>query len=506
MRRGRCLALVLLAACAGREGPIAAPSARARVHVVGCAPAARPPLISSAGLDVDPLGTARELARFRVRARGGHEPSTRAPAVELEPVVVINGSLDSATVTRELRSIAPAIERCLARQSDALRAALTLTMSLVVEPDGVLMVERLAGGAGPQVWQCVQNAISAQRLPAAGAATRISLRLKLDPVGLAPAPAAQATEPRRTEPWTPYAIELAEPLDSAPQFARNLEAALRRKAGALDACFSHSNATGSLRAMIELDTHGRVAGARIGGLGERAVESCVRDAIAELVVATPSADTAELACDLSHGDASPWRVAPEAGYQVIDAAPTAITYGGTTLAPDGDTEPLSGGATYLILVDPATSGAQLDRALTWAHDGDATLVALRTPAGPPVVIGVGRSIYSVVDDDEPEATSLTIVVGRSELTACERTPRARGVTSATSDAALSDPRAVSALLGELAARCRETSCTGTLGVAVDKAAVVRDLVEVLSAARIHGFDRVMIGSGSCTATREDEEL
>ncbi|HVK86552.1 MAG TPA: hypothetical protein VM513_20680, partial [Kofleriaceae bacterium] len=76
MRRGRCLALVLLAACAGREGPIAAPSARARVHVVGCAPAARPPLISSAGLDVDPLGTARELARFRVRARGGHEPST----------------------------------------------------------------------------------------------------------------------------------------------------------------------------------------------------------------------------------------------------------------------------------------------------------------------------------------------------------------------------------------------------------------------------------------------
>jgi hypothetical protein len=39
--------------------------------------------------------------------------------------------------------------------------------------------------------------------------------------------------------------------------------------------------------------------------------------------------------------------------------------------------------------------------------------------------------------------------------------------------------------------------TGALGVAIDKASSARDLVEIVGAARAHGFDRVMLGSGGC---------
>jgi hypothetical protein len=82
-------------------------------------------------------------------------------------------------------------------------------------------------------------------------------------------------------------------------------------------------------------------------------------------------------------------------------------------------------------------------------------------------------------------------------------PMGRAVATMSTNAPLSDPRAVSGLLADLAAHCREDACTGTLGVAIDKATTVRDLVEIVGAARVHGFDRVLLGSGGCAPPPRD---
>lgn len=498
MDRVRAIVLVLLAACGGREPSAAEPQTRAPVRVVRCAPATPPPMISSAGLRVDPLGTARELARFRLRGHAAREAFALAKPVDIESVVIVAGSVDRAAVLAELRRATATFERCLETHKALQTVPATVTTSFAIEADGATSLVNTTGTATTEVRSCFTEAVRAQRLPAGSSQARVSVRVKLDPSALvARAPEDAASTPT-SEPWTPFAIEVADPLDSAPQIARSLEAVLRGHAAALDRCFTSSKATGSLRALIELDAHGRVVASRVGGLGDRAVETCVGAAFTDLTVSTPTADAVEIACDLSRGDALAWRVTPEAGYQVIDVSATKISYNGETLDIE-EPEPLPGGVTYLVLVDPASPGALIDRALMWAHEGDGTLIAMRAPAGPPVLLGAGRSIYAVVDEVVGTPTSVTVVVGSKLVTACERSPRRRGVTSTTSDAALSDARAVSLLIGELATNCRQSACTGTLGIAIDKTTAARDLVEVVSAARRHGFDRVMLGSGGCAS-------
>jgi hypothetical protein len=504
--RVRAIALVLLAACGGREPSAAEPHTRAPVRVVRCEPATAPPMISSAGLRVDPLGTARELARFRLRGHAAREAFARPKPVDVESVVIIAGSVDRAAVLEKLRRATAAFESCLETHKAVQTVPATVTTSFAIEADGAPSLVNTTGTAATEVRSCFTEAVRAQRLPTSGGQARVSVRVKLDPAALATrSPEAEAST-ETSEPWTPFAIEIAESLDSAPQIARSLEAALRTRGAAFDRCFASSTAIGSLRAMVELDAHGRVVASRVGGIGDRALESCVGAAFADISVSTPSADAVEVACDLSRGDALAWRVTPDAGYQVIDVTATKVTYKGETMVPGAvDPEPLPGGVTYLVVVDPAASGALIDRALMWAHEGDGTLIAMRAPSGPPVFLGAGRSIYSVVDEVAGNAKTLTVVVGSKLVTTCERSPRRRGIARTTSDAALSDPRAVSLLIGELATSCRNSACTGTLGIAIDKTTAARDLVEVVSAARRHGFDRVMLGSGACRDAADDSD-
>ncbi|MDX2088347.1 MAG: hypothetical protein SFX73_10880 [Kofleriaceae bacterium] len=506
MGHGRAIALVLLAACGGHEPSVADPGTRARVRVVRCAPATPPPMITSAGLRVDPLGTARELARFRLRGHAAREAVAMAKPVDIESVVIVSGAQDRSALLTEMRRSSSAFERCLETHKAVQTVPATLTMAFSIDPDGALSMVTTTGTATTEVRSCFTEAARAQRFSPSGGTARVSVRVKLDPSALVARTPEEEASPKTSEPWTPYAIEVAEALASTPQIARSMELALRERGPTFARCFASSRATGSLRALAEVDAHGRVVATRVGGIGDRALETCIAAAFTNLTVSTPTTDAVEIACDLSRGDAMPWRVTPDAGYQLVEVTRTQVRYGDDALAPtDVEPEPLPGGVTYLVVVDPDAPGALIDRALGWTHEGDGTLIAMRVPSGPPVLLGAGRSIYAVADEGSGSARTITVVVGSKAVTTCERTPRRLGVTTTTQDAPLADPRAVSLLIGELAASCRQRECTGTLGIAVDKAAAARDLVEVVSAARRHGFDRVMLGAGNCTTPAEPDE-
>lgn len=304
--------------------------------------------------------------------------------------------------------------------------------------------------------------------------------------------------PALGEPWTPFALDSSPPLDTAPTIARATEGALRARMAAIEACFTGPAPTGSLRAMLELDAGGGLTEARVGGLGDRTSEACVAKALDGMHVVTPTADAAEVACDLSRGDAQPWRIAPDAGYQAIAVSRTRLVHGTEVVEPGAtEPDPLPAGATYLVVADADAPGTMIELALSWAAEGDATLIALRDGARAPALIGAGRSMYSVGDDyDDADAVRATLEVGAKTLTAC--------VHSTTQGARLGDPAAIGSLLSRVAARCRKIGCAATLGVAVDGAAVAHDLVEVMAAARRAGFERVLIGGfPGCRGPRPD---
>jgi hypothetical protein len=116
-----------------------------------------------------------------------------------------------------------------------------------------------------------------------------------------------------------------------------------------------------------------------------------------------------------------WRVSPDAGYQVIAASRTQLSHGAKVLrAGERIDEPLPGGESYLIVADPDTPGAMIDLAMAWAYHGDATLLAVRAPSGPPVFVGLARSLYAVATDKDLSRNGISLVLGASALASCAR--------------------------------------------------------------------------------------
>ena len=293
-------------------------------------------------------------------------------------------------------------------------------------------------------------------------------------------------------PWTPYSVDTTLPGPAAAIAARGAEAVVRGRLGAIDACFSGPAPTGSLRAMLELGVDGVLGAVRVGGLGDARGEACTARAFDGLRVVTPVEGRAEIACDLARGDAQPWRVTPTAGYEVIDVERSQLRHGADTLVPGtSDPEALPETA-YVVLLRRETPGAMLQLALLWANDATSVVVAVEQAAGAPVFLGIGHTAITQSDDDSEEVHPALRIDAKS-ITGC--------VGRATHPAKLSDPAAVDAALHQLAAKCRSMQCSSTLAVAIDSDAVVRDLVEVVGAARRAGFDRVVLGGSElgCSA-------
>lgn len=297
----------------------------------------------------------------------------------------------------------------------------------------------------------------------------------------------RSTPPTGARSWTPYAIETAPPTATATTVAHAVEAALRTRRVRLDACFTAAAPVGSLRAMLEIDASGALTATRVGGLGDRGGEDCIARALDGLTVVMPKAEAAEIACDLARGEARPWRVAAEAGYDLIEVSRGHVRHGATTLGLAAlDPEPLPSGPTYLIVADPDAEGALLELAIDWAFEGDSILVAMRAPEGPPLLVGVARTTYSTGDnfDEEGSATPTVTVTGKMMHT-CVRAPGP--------EAPIAQPKRVEGALSALATQCRDLACDQTLGVAFDGTATARDVADVVAASRRAGFERVLIG-------------
>jgi hypothetical protein len=349
--------------------------------------------------------------------------------------------------------------------------------------------------------QCLSPVIAAVRFPPlqGGGSVRVTYPLTFDhgAPGLAPSHPEPAVVPETTpaDPWTPYLLA-GIPLDAgAAGVARLTERALRAKLDPIAACFTGASPTGSLRAMLAIDSAGTVHRARVGGLGDPASERCIAAALLSLHVPGKSGE-AEIACDLSRGDAQRWRVAT-GGYEVITTTRTSISHAGRTIElAASEPDPLPPNRTYLILVQRDTPGTVLEAAIGWAFEGDATLIALQGDARAPVFLGMGRSTFALGDPhDDINAVDVSLEVDRTQLAACVRMD--------AQSAPLGDPDAVRAVLANLAVRCKTARCASTVGLTLEGGGTVGALAEVIDAIRHAGFSRVLIGGGiGCRAVKE----
>jgi len=478
---------VAVSACGPAAGPVA-PEVAPRLALVGCAPAAPLPRTAiDPGSPGVPVGGAPGASVTARRLDGGGGPSVIAGSP------VVQGPLDRAVIERMVRGYLPELRGCYERElaaDPAMTGAVTVTFT--AGPDGrVTTTSVLGSGVTAAVSACVVRVVQTLSFPAG---QMISVRYPFQFVtGGDPPRSAVETLCSRTScsallatraPWTPYATLDEPPPRTAREVARAAEGAIRRGLPAIAGCFSGPAPVGSLRAMLAV-RGGAIEVARAGGLGD-ATEACVARQLIGLGVAARADNAVEIACDFARGEARPWRVAPAAGYAVLEAGRREVRHGDDVVTPGMIApRPLPAGQTFLVVASPDTPGAMLELALEWAEQGDATLIALRDGIGAPRLVGAARTAHQL-GGREPAAARAALQLGRGTVTAC--------VDRGAQAASLADPAAIDALVRRVADRCRALGCTGSLGVAIDSDATARQLLEVTGAVRRAGFERVLLGS------------
>lgn len=471
------------------------------MRLVRCAAATPPPLLSS---EVDAVGDAGSVRRIVATVGGsatvdwvaisndgtgssGFKVGTRANVSLGLPSTT--GSLRADKIAAVVRAKLGELKTCYANDtSNASPPSAVIAYRFTIGGDGkVIRVESSGSALGAPLDACVKRVLRAAGFPAppGGGTVTVSYPLVFDSTGTIAIPKEKAPV-ADVSPWTPFARDSAPASVAAGGAARATEAAIRGRLEAIDKCFTGPTPAGSLRVMLEIDLVGELGTIRTGGLGDASGEACVTKALAGIRVVTPSQEHVEVACDLSRGDAQPWRLATTAGYGVIEAERAKLRHGEHTLvagASDPDPLPVN---TYVVLVQPDTPGAMLQLALTWANDADAVLIALQDRKASPLFLGMGHtSVTHGGDAEDTEAVRPALRLDAKTVTGCV----SRGVHRAK----LADPREVGSLVQRLAEKCRALKCAPTLLVAIDRDAVARDLVEITGAARRAGFDRVLIG-------------
>ncbi|HWO20685.1 MAG TPA: hypothetical protein VNO30_18085 [Kofleriaceae bacterium] len=498
------LVLVASAACGGPVGR-ASPQERGRAHLVRCK--AAPPLPSLApaegqiygallgegggGIGIGTLGVLRSGP---LPGLGANAPVEKPATAVVLGTPAVTGALAPAAITRVLAHRVPELAACAPREAQLLASGPAASKAIVewrltIGASGkVIQAGATSHVLSEPVAACVTSVVRAAAFPAPpdGRIVSVILPIAFDATGAAPAP--PVTE--AGTPWTPFALDPAEAENVSEQVARAAEGALRGKLPSIDACFASSPVTGSLRAMLAVDSSGELSSVRAGGLGDKAVEACVENAVTGLRVMLPSETSGELACDLSRGDARPWRVTPDReGYGVVEISRTRVRAGDQMLSLGEEPDTLADHAVYLLVADADAPGPLLWLALRWTADATATLVAVRaggSSGGPPVLVGAG--LTAAADVEDAELARPTLEVGAAAVTAC--------AGSWTHTGRLADPAAVDGAAQQLAGRCRTHACGNTLAIAVDRDAVAKDLVAVASAARRAGFDRVLLMRGT----------
>lgn len=467
------LVLTLVAACGGTDATSHGPRNPPRVQVVGCEAATAAGVTATLApyLDVETVTKHRRVIQRPL-------PTT------------VTGPLSAQVIRQVVRAATPRFKACGANRPIVDER---MAISFTIGARGT--VTRATTGTKGPLAECLVRVMRSMRFPAPRGGGTVTVSY---PFYFAPAPDdddATPEDPTEVLPWTPYAVE-TEPVEEAPSIARAVEAAMRARVDAVEACFARRAATGSLRALMEVDAEGSPLKVRVGGIGDVAVEQCVAAALAEAHVMMPRDEAVEVTCDLARGDAQPWRVTPDAGYAVIEATRGELRHGTRTVKV-GAAEPdeLPAGKTYLVLADADTPGSVLSLAFAWASRSDATLVAMRRPGAAPLLLG-RASLLDPVDDLED--ARVTLGVDATTLTAC--------LGDAIHETPLADAREVGALIGRVAARCRELDCDPVVILGVADVARTQDLVEVIGSARRVGFPRVVLDAGvGCGHLRDDAD-
>jgi hypothetical protein len=490
VRIASLVAAVVLSAC-GTAAPARAPEVAPGLRLVGCAPAAPlPRTATDLGGPILPGGD-DEYGALGYAASVHHDqpppPTSGASVIAGAPMV--SGPLERPVIERMVRVHLPQLRACYERElvgDPGMTGAVTVTF--MAGPDGkVTLTNVLGSGVTPAVSACVVRVLQTLSFPA-GQMITVTYPFQFTIGGADVAP-AQALAPvaglRPGGPWTPFALGDEPPPRTAPLLARATEGAIRRDIASVAGCFSGAAPLGSLRAMLAVRSDGAIDSARAGGLGD-AAEACVARRLTELRVANPVHDAAEIACDFARGEARPWRVAPAAGYTVLEASPRGVRHDDELVTPGVVApRPLPPDQTFLVVATPETPGAMLELALEWTEQGDATLIALRDGARVPLVVGAARTAHQIGGSEQVTAWP-ALRVGRTTVTAC--------VDRAAMRVPLGDPVAVDDLLQRMAVRCRGVHCSASLGVSIDAEATVAQLFDVAGAARRAGFQRVLLGS------------
>lgn len=449
------------------------------MQLVRCAPATPPPLATD---------TAERAPRRGFGGGGGRAVPGRRPSLTFG-TITSNAVITAGEVLPVLRAKQAEMLACFTDVRSFARLA--VVYRLVINGDGTVSSPELTSSAlAGTIDACIKRSFRAMRFPAKGAPSAVSIPLVWDSAGtfMLPMPDAPTIDP---DPWTPFALDGRVTTSTVIGAARATEAALRLKVPAIDKCFAKPAPTGSLRILLELDVSGELSSVRAGGLGDKDSEWCAAKALAGLKVMTPSQEHVEIACDLSRGDAAPWRVSPTAGYQVIEADAKSLRYGTQTIVP-GVSEPEAlPPETYVVVAHPDTLGGMLQLALMWARDATAVLLAVGDGKAPPVFLGMGNASSP---DEEGDSVRPAVRVGRQATTGCI------GRTTHKADPA--KPGELAGLMQKLTDKCKQLRCAPTMVVSIDSDVMMRDLLEVAGAARRAGFDRLLFGGAELGCTPE----
>lgn len=473
----RWTVLVVVAACSRGDSersqplPAAAPPpppapAAPLTRVAGCALATHAPEI------IEPARLGHGSG-YGVGGCGGHHhrlayetPLSIGPAEGV--------GLDKAVVRRYFKRNLQKIRYCFEkRQLAEPRLAGTAKIDAELLPTGAVAKANVTGIEAP-VASCLADTVAGIEFPKpkqSDAHASISFTFG-DPAIAAQQP---ATAVERHEVWTPYAFGSLGAAPNGELAIGKTRAAVEAKLAALDACFGQT--TGSARAML-MFAGGKVALARVGGLGDAKVESCLQAALAPL--AADGVDSVELACDLVRGEPAPWRVTNDPSWLELD-----VTKTGSHVA--GDTRPLeSADAAYLdaqrqgkpgalVVADADAPGKSIARAAAWVNGLPIVLVAVADPPRAPRLLAVGHSDFTHSHED------------------LETTPRAISVWAAGAKVCANGKPVAD--IPQLAQACQGASC-GSVTLAIEDGDVPA-IVSALDVANRAGLDRVVIDSEGC---------
>lgn len=480
--------LVLLVACGSEKTeqpappppkPIPAPAVT--TVFAGCTNALNPPRDPRAPSIV--LGGAHATTGVATTPQRPPRVGIGAPAVA--------GDLDAGTVRTILRRHTTKFQYCFEKQLlvQPDLAGGTIEASFAIQPTGFLASPR-ADGVHPEVATCVTEALKSVAFPAPIDNNQVQVTVSIEIAhGAVSAPRPRTPPARSVLEWTPYAAEATASDGIAKPLVEATAAVMRERLPGVEACFEDMR--GAVRAVLGFDMWGRIKSLRVGGVGDAAIEACIASTLGDFTVPAPTAPV-EVACDFTRGGDAPLRVAPDAGYAVIELTRTHATHRMFVREVLSRDAPRTGelylSSAVLIVAEPDAPAHVLDYGLWWAGKGP-TLVAVKASGGAPIFLGMGDSgtQRQVLTDKRV----LQLRTDNGSMRAC--------IPGETLDATapILDPKAMNRVIDAAAAACKRTACEPTIVVGTSGEFSAKDLVATVSAARRAGFQALSIGGPAC---------